>query len=352
MNEFHPYDCGPLVMGIDAGGTRVRAAIAGREGPVLGRGEGGAGNALSVPVPELASHLREAITRAAHGADVAKRVRSVVAGFAGAAPLMVDPADTGRERAQAALTEACAAAGIAPDVTIDVRSDVEVAFASGAGATAGGLVLVSGSGAVAGRIGAGLLEWTADGNGRMIDDAGSGFWIGRGAMRAALRALDGRAPWTSLVATIADRLGVPADALKGIDVTSMPIEGRPCDIDAPQRGGVLGGGAPVVALRRGLIREVTGRGEFYLSTLCPLVTRAAADGDLVANQLLDEAVDELVISLRALRPEPGEPLVTTGGLLSPDGPLLTRLTAAVEALGLTPRPVEDGVAGAIALARG
>lgn len=327
MNEFRSYDRVPLVMGIDAGGTRVRAAIAGREGPVLGRGEGGAGNALSVPVPELASHLREAITRAAHGDDVARRVRSVVAGFAGAAPFMVDPADTGRERAHAALTEACAAAGIVPDVTIDVRSDVEVAFASGAGAAAGGLVLVSGSGAVAGRIGAGLLVWTADGNGRMIDDAGSGFWIGRGAMRAALRALDGRGPWTSLVGAIVERLGVTGNT-------------------APSR-------APeMVALRRGLIREVTARGEFYLSTLCPLVTQAAADGDAVANQLLDEAVDELVISLRALRPEPGEPLVTTGGLLSPDGPLLKRLTPAVEALGLTPRPVEDGVAGAIALARG
>ncbi|MGD0558358.1 MAG: BadF/BadG/BcrA/BcrD ATPase family protein [Streptosporangiaceae bacterium] len=328
MTEYHPYDSEPLVMGVDAGGTRIRVAVAGLEGPVLGRGAGGAGNALSVPVPELASHLHEAIARAVHGEDVAKRVRSVVAGFAGAAPLMVDPADVGRERARAALAAACAEAGIAPDVTIEVRSDVEVAFASGAGSAGDGLVLVSGSGAVAGRIAAGRLAWTADGNGRLIDDAGSGFWIGRGAMRAALRALDGRAPWTSLVAAIAERLGVSVEALRG-------------------RGGL-----EAVALRRALIREVTSRGEFYLSTLCPLVTEAAAEGDAVASRILDEAVEELITTLRALRPEPGEPLVTTGGLLAPGGPLLKRLTEAVAALGLTPLPVEDGVAGAIALARG
>jgi glucosamine kinase len=112
------------------------------------------------------------------------------------------------------------------------------------------------------------------------------------------------------------------------------------------------GGLEAVALRRALIREVTSRGEFYLSTLCPLVTEAAAEGDAVASRILDEAVEELITTLRALRPEPGEPLVTTGGLLAPGGPLLKRLTEAVAALGLTPLPVEDGVAGAIALARG
>jgi glucosamine kinase len=367
-----------LVMGVDAGATRVRVAIADMSGRVLGRGEGGAGNALSVPLPELTSHLRDAIGAAAVGAEgvgtegvgtegvgteagVAGRVRAVVAGFAGAVSLAVDPDDTGRQRAHAALAAACADVGIPPGATIDVRSDVEVAFASGAGPSRDGLVLVCGSGAVGGRLADGRLVWTADGHGRLIDDAGSGFWIGRGAMRAVLRALDGRAPWTTLVDAVTERLGVTA----GPDVLSRSLAPTAAieevvganDREGGGRGGGRGrerGGAgpEVVALRRAVIRAVASRDEFYLSTLCPLVTRAAADGDRVANELLDEAVAELIATVRALRPEPGEPLVTTGGLLGPDGPLLPRLTAAIRELGLTPVPVEDGVAGGVTLARG
>jgi len=307
-------------MGVDAGATRIRVAIADLSGRVVGRGEGGAGNALSVSVPELASHLRDAIVGAAPSGDLRARIGRVVAGFAGAVSLAVDPDDVGRERAHAALAQACGGT----TATLEVRSDVEVAFASGAGTTRNGLVLVCGSGAAGGRLVDGNLMWTADGHGRLIDDAGSGFWIGRSAMRAALRALDGRGPWTTLVAGVCRQLGIE----------------RATEAEGPER----------VALRRALIRGVASRDEFYLSTLCPLVTRAAAGGDAVANQILDDAVAELRTTLTALSPRRGEPLVTTGGLLGPEGPLLGRFTAAVSELGLTLRPVEDGVAGAIVLA--
>lgn len=314
-----------LVLGIDAGATRIRAALANLRGAVLARGEGGAGNALSVPADDLARNLREAL-----GGVVTREttvVRAVVAGFAGAAPPEVDPADTGRERARAALVRACADVGIVPG-GIDVRSDAEVAYASGAGPlpdglVPDGLVLICGSGAFGARIRGGRLVQTADGHGRLIDDAGSAFWIGRYGMRAALRCLDGRGPRTVLADTVAARLGV-AVAERGIER---------------------------IATRRALIRAVYARDEFYLSTLCPLVTGAASEGDAVANAILDEAVAELAVTVGALDPVPGEPLVTTGALLAPDGPLLPRLRRAMAPLGLVPNPVANGLAGAVTLAR-
>jgi glucosamine kinase len=238
----------------------------------------------------------------------------VVAGFAGAAPPELDPGDNGFRRARAALRRACERVGIGPDI-VDVRSDAEIAYAAGAGAGPDGLVLICGSGAVGARISGGAMVATVDGHGRFIDDAGSGLWIGRHAMRAALRDLDGRGQPTALTAAVARRLGVTA------------------------------------AGPRPLATAAQARDEFYLATLSPLVTAAAADGDAVANAILDRAADELASTVTALAPVPGEPLVTTGALLAPGGPLVPRLTSAVHPLGLVPSPVADGLTGAVTLAR-
>ncbi|MGO4457912.1 hypothetical protein AB4039_11460 [Streptomyces sp. M-16] len=92
-------------------------------------------------------------------------------------------------------------------------------------------------------------------------------------------------------------------------------------------------------------------GPASLARYCPLVVGAAVDGDAVAGRILDEAADLLAESARALRPRRGEPLVTAGGLLGREGPLLERFAGRVARWGLVPHPVRDGVAGAVALAR-
>ena len=73
-------DTAPLVIGIDAGGTRTRAYLADGDGIVLGEGAGGPGNAMSVPRGELTRHLVAAI-KAAVPADRRGAVRAVVGGF-------------------------------------------------------------------------------------------------------------------------------------------------------------------------------------------------------------------------------------------------------------------------------
>ncbi|MFF4647700.1 hypothetical protein [Streptomyces sp. NPDC001389] len=96
---------------------------------------------------------------------------------------------------------------------------------------------------------------------------------------------------------------------------------------------------------------LTPAGPVRLARWCPLVVRAAGDDDAVAARILDEAADLLAESSAALGPRRGEPLVTVGGLLGPDGPLLDRFAARVRAWGLVPCPVSDGLRGAVAWAR-
>ncbi|MEV2189714.1 BadF/BadG/BcrA/BcrD ATPase family protein [Streptomyces phaeochromogenes] len=199
-----------LVVGLDAGGTRTRAVLASAvDGRVLGQGVAGPGNALTVPVPLLTDHLAEAVAGAVPEADRA-RVVAVAGGFAGAAETAPD--EPGRLNALAALTDALRRLGIAAD-SVGVSSDIEAAFASAPGAPADGLALVAGTGVVAMRIRDRRCAVTVGGDGWLLGDDGGGFWIGRSAVRAALRMADGRGGPTTLAYAVGRALGVPIGAL-------------------------------------------------------------------------------------------------------------------------------------------
>ncbi|MGA5502718.1 BadF/BadG/BcrA/BcrD ATPase family protein [Streptomyces umbrinus] len=215
-----------LVVGLDAGGTRTRAVLASAvDGRVLGQGVAGPGNALTVPVPLLTDHLAEAVARAVPEADRA-RVVAVAGGFAGAAE--TSPDEPGRLNALAALTAALRRLGIAAD-SVGVSSDIEAAFASAPGAPADGLALVAGTGVVAMRIRDRRCAVTVGGDGWLLGDDGGGFWIGRSAVRAALRMADGRGGPTTLADAVGRALGVPIGALPY-------AEDRPYAEDLPYGG--------------------------------------------------------------------------------------------------------------------
>lgn len=365
------------VVGLDAGGTRTRAVLApARGGGPRGEGVAGPGNALSVPVPELTDHLAEALERAVPEA-LRGRVVAVAGGFAGASRTAAD--EPGRVRAHTALTAALHRLGI-DAASVEIHSDIEAAFASAPGHPADGLALVAGTGAVAARITGRVCTATAGGDGWLLGDDGSGFWLGREAVRAALRMADGRGEPTALAVSVGRALGVPGEVLPGGWGAGLPGAGRSFDgpydggqaapaPDDPRIGGSGGelgaGGAagPAVAqtgewtralreaYRMRLLPAVMERPPVQLARLAPLVAEAARDKDSVAVGILDEAAGHLVGTVRALRPRPGERIVATGGLLGPDGPLTAPLTARLQPLGLTLDWVADGSRGAVALAR-
>ncbi|MGA5356266.1 N-acetylglucosamine kinase [Streptomyces purpurascens] len=388
-----------LVVGLDAGGTRTRAVLAtAADGRPLGEGAAGPGNALTVPVPQLTEHLAEAVGQAVPE-SVRDRVVAVAGGFAGATDAAAD--EPGRRNALAALTAALRRLGIDAGPPL-IGSDIEAAFASAPGAPADGLALVAGTGAVAMRITDRRGTATVDGDGWLLGDDGSGFWIGRAAVRAALRMADGRGAPTVLAELVGRELGVPGDALPGgasggavrrlsPDVVQGVAEGasREARHEAvpPASGAAAAGGQPAgpartgaagaatdgvtgspvdrrplpphddtpwsrlhrEAYRRHLLPAVMAEPPIRLARLAPLVVEAA--GDAVALAILDEAADQLTEAIRALDPRPGERVVATGGLLGPEGPLTSRLEARLRTLGLTLDWVPDGRRGAVALAR-
>ncbi|MER8009984.1 BadF/BadG/BcrA/BcrD ATPase family protein [Streptomyces sp. NPDC094149] len=339
------------VVGLDAGGTRTRAVLAdAADGGILGEGAAGPGNALTVPLPRLTEHLAQAVARAVPE-SARSAVVAVAGGFAGATG--GDEDDPGRHNALTALTAALRRLGITTG-RLTVSSDIEAAFASAPGAPADGLALVAGTGAVAMRITGRRRAFTVDGDGWLLGDDGGGFWIGREAVRAALRMADGRGPATVLAEAVGRALGLPARVLPG------PGSGAPHDAgvdgssacsgaDEPSYGGWTRAGRE--AYRGHLLPVVMAEPPTRLARLAPLVADAARERDTVAQTILDRAVDQLTDTVRALAPRAGERVVATGGLLGPGGPLTAPLTARLDALGLTLDMVADGCPGAVALAR-
>jgi N-acetylglucosamine kinase-like BadF-type ATPase len=400
-----------FVVGLDAGGTRTRAVLAAAEdGRLLGEGAAGPGNALTVPVPRLTGHLVEALSLAVPERARA-RVVAVAGGFAGATAASTE--EPGHVNARAALTAALKHVGVPAD-RVRICSDIEAAFASAPGTPADGLALVAGTGAVALRITDRRSTATVDGDGWLLGDDGSGFWIGRSAVRAALRGADGRGAATVLAVSVGRALGVPDEVLPGdgFGARREPLPGGglrahgevlPGDGFGARREPLPGGGLrahgellpggglgahgeslPGGGLRahgeslpggglRAHAEPLPGDGDWSrahreayrmhvlpavmaelpirLARFAPLVAEAAEGKDAVAEAILAEAADQLTDTVRALEPTPGERIVATGGLLGPEGPLTAPLTTRLHTLGLTLDWVPDGCRGAVALAR-
>ena len=331
MNETYSQS---LVVGIDAGGTRSRACLAPAApgGKPLGHGTGGPGNALGVGRAALTRHLGAALAGAVPP-ELRGRVAAVFGGFAGATPGLGP--ERGADLALSCLTDALTAAGITP-AAVAVGGDTEIALAAAPGVPADGLVLVAGTGAIAARLAGRQRAMVVDGHGWLLGDEGSGFWLGDRAVRAALEALDGRGPWTSLVDAVAAHYLTPEEY----------------EASAPARRlGPRAGAEACYVLAEAVVSAAYDQAPALLARLSPVAVAAAGAGDEVARRLLDQAADLLVGSVRALSPRAGEPLVATGGLLGPGGPLLERVTGRLDGLGLRIFPVRDGGAGAAALAR-
>ncbi|MEU1607411.1 N-acetylglucosamine kinase [Micromonospora matsumotoense] len=303
-----------VVVGLDVGGTSTRATALTLTGERLGTGRAGGGNPTSHGADRAAAELSTALREALRGVDPA-RVRAGAIGLAGAGRLRADPAG------RAAFDRAWSDAGLRCPYT--VHSDALVGYASGTAAP-DGTILIAGTGAIAAQVCQWRLARVADGHGWLLGDAGSGFWLGREAVRALLANLDvGTAP-----GLLGSRL---LDAL----LDSAEVATHPRDtVDA-------------------VVQTVTRQPPIALARLAPLVVDAAVDGEPVAVELLHRAAAHLATSAGRIRPDGATtPLVLGGGLLTGDTPLGTVVRA--EAVRRWPdapvRSAGDGAAAAAWLA--
>ncbi|WP_225821542.1 N-acetylglucosamine kinase [Streptomyces naphthomycinicus] len=167
--------------------------------------------------------------------------------------------------------------------TVALVADAVTAYAGALGPRPGAVV-AAGTGLIA--IGTDLTAWRrADGWGHLLGDCGSGAWIGRAGLEAALRAHDGRD-------------GASAPLLACAEEQYGPVRGLPGLLyPRPDRAAVLASFAPGVA--------------------------ACAAHDPVAADILRTAARHIADSAAAVCPADGAPEVAfTGGLSKMGDPLL------------------------------
>lgn len=254
-------------VGIDGGGTRTTAWLSDEKGRVLARAVAGPSNPLKVGIKSTQREILRATRDVLRQAHVAARL----GGERRRTP-------TGRGSTAAALEAVCV--GLAgtdrPPVhrkvlawlrqAIPARhylltSDAAIALRA-AIADSPGVIVISGTGSIAyGRDDRGRVL-RSGGWGAFLDDAGSGYDLGRKAIVAALQDYDGRGSCTQLTAKV-------CRALKISDITQ-------------------------VVLKKLTATEVAG--------LFPLVLEAARRRDAVARRLCDEAGKDLAdLALALLR---------------------------------------------------
>lgn len=276
------------VLGVDAGGTGTRAALV-IDGVTTERYRVGPFNFLlhDDGVPQMAA-LARAARPAAMGIGVPGLAREPGAAAAFAA----------------AVSEACGVrTRVAPDAT-----------AAWLGAFLGrpGIAVIAGTGSVAVGGSTGALRLVG-GHGHLVGDEGSGYWIGRMALRAALAGAEGTGPSTRLGDALTDAAGASLDELV------LRVQRSPGD------------------------RTV-------LAGLAPVVGRCAAgpDEDPVAACILAEAATALAGLAAALRRRLGElPVAGVGGAFA----MPTLWAAFQRATGAVP-PLARPEVGAALLAAG
>lgn len=229
------------ILEVDGGGTTTVAVRVDRDGRIVGFAVGRDSNPLGQPA--WGEHVADAVARAGGSADFA------VFGL----PAYGEVAELSRE--QEVVTARIG--GGHTTVENDVRLNQVGAFAGGPG-----LLLLAGTGSLCWGVGADGTEARIGGFGDGFGDEGSAFAIGRAALGATSKIIDGQLDGAAFAAAIFAATGGTADRLIA------------WFYDHPAR-------RPAVA------------------ALARIVDRLAAAGDPVAETLLDTAADDLAAHVGA-----------------------------------------------------
>lgn len=181
------------VLGVDGGGSRTRCLIAHLSGRLLASGTGGPSNPITVGVDAASNAIIEAVDEASKCCGV-WRFRATCMGVAG----------TDRPSGREALRERLSNLSVGK---LSMVSDAASALAGATGCRPG-VVVVAGTGSIAYGVDENGEIARAGGWGWMLGDEGSGYNIGMRALTAALRAHDGRDPYTSLCEKVRTTLGL------------------------------------------------------------------------------------------------------------------------------------------------
>ena len=270
-------------LGVDGGGTKTHAVIVDGSGHVCGRGHAASANITAVGIETAVANILAAVRAAQQSAGHTAPLAGAWLGLAG-----IDRP----EDAAALGPRLCAVA-----TTLRLTNDGELVL--GALERGQGVALIAGTGSIAFGRGIHGDPLRAGGWGHVMGDEGSGYDIGRRALRAVTRASDGRGRPTVLVERILAhwRLDRPDELIDYVHRTVGSAE---------------------------------------IAALAPLVLRAARECDEIAAEIAQSAADELALLAVTVGDglgyrEAALPLALGGSLLVCDTHFRQRVLAAVTA---------------------
>lgn len=289
-SEEHGLGPGPLsgvIIGLDIGGTKTRG-VRFEDGKAVADESAGSSNVQNVTREDAAFNLADLFARIGGG-----KVSRVYAGAGG-----IDTDDDAA--ALAALIEPHV-----PGARITVVHDSRLLLAAGRAST--GVAVIAGTGSAAWGRNADGEEARAGGWGYLLGDEGSGYWLGREAVRYSLRRMN---------------QGLPVDQL-----TEALLES--CGVDDPNR---------LISLFHS---PDTGRR--FWAQQARTVVEAAAAGHAASQQLLDQAGGDLAaLVAQALRKLGIDgPVILGGGLGMNVVPLQDAFRKHLAAAGITDVRVLD-----------
>ena len=263
-------------LGIDGGGTKTEGVLTDLRGRVLARAKTGASNPNDVGFSTSVRLLADMIRDLLREGDVPADRVSAFAGIAGALALR----DAMRD---AILAEIPTLGALAVDS--DFTNLLSAATPSGQG-----ICLICGTGSVCFARDQGQL-WRVGGWGYLLDDAGSGYDIGRMALQTALKAYDGRA----------DREA----ALPLTEALTQHYKKPPHE----------------------LISDIYANGKPYIASCAPVVFRLAHQGDEICEEILQVNAEALAACIttahRSLASDATVPVILGGSINVKEAPTWT-----------------------------
>jgi N-acetylglucosamine kinase-like BadF-type ATPase len=270
----------PYVIGLDAGGTKTVCLLADLDGRVHAEARAGGANLQAVGELEVEKVLHDVMDRVTGDRSIAPS--AIVLGMAG-----VDRADDAQVMHRVLRRIGFKARTL-------ITNDALIALVAAVGHDPG-VVLIAGTGSIAYGRNARDQAARAGGWGYVLGDEGSGYWIGRHALRAVVRESDGRGHATAMTPLVLAHFGVS----------------KPDDL--------------VHAVYDGALKPPA------IAAVARAVQAAAEAGDELALQVLTVGARELASSARAvinrlgLRDEAFD-IVLSGGVMQ----AVPRLAAEVE----------------------
>jgi N-acetylglucosamine kinase-like BadF-type ATPase len=269
-------------VGVDAGGTKTRAAFA-RGSEIQRTAEGPSGSVTVRGIADATDAILQAVRAASAGEPFAA--------------LYVGAAGVGSPAVGAEITSLVQAAY--PRAAVHVGDDVEIAL-RGAIPSGAGIVLVAGTGSIAMAADEASTLHRAGGAGYLLGDEGSAAWIGLEAVRRLSRVYDGRDYEEETSRLVARHLAAP---------------------DWPA-----------------LIRAIYGErvDVARIAALAPSIIAFAGKGNRVSRAIVERAAEELIALLTSVARAANlldavAPVALSGGLLAEENLLRTLLEREIAA---------------------